>query len=112
MTTKQIEEIRRRNEAGESDAMISEALGINSSYVSLWRRSLGLEPQGIHKHRTRYVYFIWDSKTDELLFVGRASECAEFLGYTAIQSFYALASRSKHKRRNTYYILKEELKDE
>ena len=56
--------------------------------------------------------FMFYNIHDELLFVGRASECAEFLGYTAIQSFYALASRSKHKRRNTYYILKEELKDE
>jgi len=107
LTTKQLVEIRRRNEAGESDTMISEALGIDQSYVSHWRRTLGLKPQGIHKHRTKYIYYIWDSKTDELLFVGRASECAEFLGYTAIQSFYALASRSKHKRRNTYYVLKE-----
>ena len=107
MTIKKLEEIRRRNAAGENDTIIAEALGIGHGLVTYWRRKLGLPVVGSWRPKTRQViYTVWSAKTDELLACGTAQECANLLGYQSIETFRQMVCRALKGNVKKLYVEK------
>lgn len=113
MTTKKLEELRRRNEAGENDWMIADALGISWNIVRYWRKKLGLPPRSPRRYNNGYVnyhqqviYTVWDAKTDELIACGTDQECADRMGLANRQTFQQLASRAINGKNRKYYVEK------
>lgn len=102
MTTKKLEEIRRRNAAGENDQVIAEALNIPVHTVHYWRRKLGLPIRRAKrpKRNKQITYTVWSTKTDEVLVCGTAKECAAMLGYRSADTFRQMVCRTVKK----YYI--------
>lgn len=88
LTTRHLVEIRRRNEAGENDVIIANALGTSQPLINYHRRKMGLPAiRGRNTHREWVRYTVSDSNTGELLVSGTAKECAAKLGYVNEQSF-------------------------
>lgn len=50
-------------------------------------------------------YAIFDALTDELIAEGNARECKEKLGYSSIDTFYALVSRSNRGLNKSYKVV-------
>ena len=50
-------------------------------------------------------YEIYDSNTDELLARGTARECKEKLGCSSMDTFYALANRSRRGINKAYRVI-------
>lgn len=108
MTTKKLEEIRRRNAAGENDQVIAEALNVPVYMVHYWRRKLGLPIRWAKrpKHTKQVIYTVWNAKTDELLACGTARECAGRMGYKNAETFIQMVCRSLQGKTKKYYVEK------
>lgn len=105
MTTKLLNEIRRRNEAGQNDTIIAEALGIKTCMVNEWRNKMGL-PKRDDKRRSSTLYTVWDANSDELLACGTAEECAHYMGYKGKDGFLSMVSRATHGKQKKYAVEK------
>lgn len=109
MTTKQIEEIRRRHEAGENDHIIAEAIGYSVMTIWKWRKELGLPPIEVSGLRIKPVYCVWDAAYDTLLAFGTSKQCAEMLGMKCgSASFNQLRSKYKAGKIKKYIIMEAE----
>lgn len=96
MTTKALEEIRRRNAEGQNDTEIAEALGTRPQTIRYYRAGMGLPPVlRKREKRNSVTYTVRDRKTGRLLVSGTAKECALALGYANAASFRAAAPGAK-----------------
>ena len=96
ITTRHLAEIRRRNEAGENDAVIANALGTSRYLIQYHRKHMGLPAIRRHSsHREWVRYTVWDSSTGEVLVSGTAKECTAKLGYAHEQSFRVAIAKVK-----------------
>lgn len=50
-------------------------------------------------------YIVYDNRTGELLAEGNARECRETLGCSSMDTFYALANRSKRGINKKYTVI-------
>lgn len=92
MTTKALAEIKRLNQAGKNDAEVADLLGISMCVARYWRRQEGLPPARHHRHAKEYA--VYDGKTEELVALGTARECAAALN-TTVNTFRTLISKAK-----------------
>lgn len=79
ITTKTLAEIKRLNQEGKNDAEVADLLGMPVSTVRWWRTRQGL-PKVKGYHRGVKQYAVHDGKTEELVALGTAKECAAALG--------------------------------
>lgn len=103
VTTKQVSQLRRMNQAGLNDYIISERLGVPVRTVCYNRNKLGLT---VNQKRRYRRYEVYDGKTTEYLFEGTARECAERMGITktgfnrAFQEFF----KGNYKKYEIYEV--------
>ena len=105
VTTRQLQEIKRLNAAGENDATISKILGVAPNTVYRHRKRMGLDKVG--RNKKTYTYTVYDAKTDQLLAFGTVEDCTKALGYKSFDSFYEMVSRFQNGRQKKYHVLKE-----
>ena len=104
ITSKMLDEIRRRNLAGENDGEIARAIGSYPQEVRYVRKVLlNLEPN-LPKLT---VYRVYDNDTGDLIVRGTSRECAEALGIK-YQSFLHNVYLSKFGLVKAKKIVKEE----
>lgn len=103
MTTKMMEEIKRRNLAGENDREIARAIGSYPTEICNARKMMNLGAIGRHL----LTYCVYDNVTGDLIVRGTASECAAALGIST-GSFRCYANRSKTGRAKKRKIIKAE----
>lgn len=108
MTTKKLDEIRRRNAAGENDPMIAEALNIPVCIVRYWRKTLGLPVTGTVRHKCtkQVIYTVWNAATDELLACGTSRECANLMGFKSAATFRQMVCRALQGENQKYHVEK------
>lgn len=112
MTKKTLLEIRRRNEAGETDTQIADALGLSLCYVNVMRMRMGLPRRSRPGGQAQKLYFVWREKDDYLVGFGTAQACAQAMGIKP-ESFYSAVCRAASGRRNSRYrFLVEEMEDD
>lgn len=112
MTKKTLLEIRRRNEAGETDTQIADALGLSLCYVNVLRMRMGLPRRSRPGGQAQKLYFVWREKDDALVGFGTAQACAQAMGIKP-ESFYSAVCRAASGRRNSRYrFLVEEMEDD
>lgn len=109
ITTKQLEEIRRRNAAGENDVVISQSMGLSYSAVQRNRLAMGL-PRSRNNKKT-YTYTVYDANTDQLLAYGTVDQCTAALGFANYNSFYGLVCRAMKGKQKKYSILREAIEE-
>lgn len=105
MTTKTLDEIRRRNAEGENDIIIAEALGCKHKLVHTYRQAMGLPSHG-NRRRGSMIYTVWDAKTDELLACGDAKLVAERLGLVNNMAVHQMVSRVLKGNSKKYIVEK------
>lgn len=99
MTTKTLEEIKRLNQAGKHDSEIADLLGIGDTSVRHWRMYLGL-PKVEGYRRGAKQYAVYDGKTEVLVALGTARECARILGISpsSLRHSISMAKRGAYKK--------------
>ena len=99
MTTKTLAEIKRLNQAGKHDTEIAELLGLSGTTVQHWRIYLGL-PKVKGYRRNVKEYAVYDGKTEVLVALGTAEECARVLDVTpaSLRSYMARAKRGAYRK--------------
>ena len=101
MTTGTLAEIERLNKEGKHDTEIGEILGIRGQQVRRWRIRLGLPKVDAYFRGPRKEYAVYDGKTEVLVALGTAEECARALD-TSVNVFYSLKSKAKNGNYKKY----------
>lgn len=96
---------------GLNDSQIDRQLGLSQGTTTRWRRENDLPSNWYHEtERSKYAVYL--RKTDELVCIGTAPECAEVLHYTSPLSFYRVYYRYKANGTGKYAICKIEEGDD
>lgn len=103
LLTKRHPEIEPLYMDGLSDSQIDRKLNLPIGTTFRWRNENQLPPNWFNKRKV-HDFACYLNKTDELLFVGPAKECAETLGYKNVASFYRVYYRFKETGNGRYAI--------
>lgn len=102
-------EVYRLYQDGKNDTEIEQIIGVNRKRVGAWRKKNDL-PTNPYMYPKAQKYICYD-KSDAIVCMGNAAECAKTLGYKSPYVFYSVYNQFNKKRSGKYRIYHMETND-
>ena len=111
MTPEQLSLMDKLYRDGLIDKEVAAAVGCTPKQVFEWRWRKRLKANGRGGPAVLKQFAVYMDKTDELLAVGTAAECAKAIGWS-VRDFFTIKSRVKAGRNKKYVFVPVEDDDE
>ena len=104
MTPEQLSLMDKLYWDGLFDRQVAEIVQCTPKQVYSWRNRMGYPANGQGGNAVLKQFAVYIAKTDELLAVGTAAECAHAIGWS-VRDFFTVKSRVKSGRNKKYVFV-------